>query len=307
MIGKQEGMTVYRIREAAGKGEATIVPELGAVMSSLRLAGPGGLRELLYCHPHFWDPAAERTRGGFPFLFPVCGRLERDGASGAYLFEGQLYSMKNHGFSMRVPWEVVKADDTSLVVSLTDSEESRRLYPFGFRVTLTFRFEGGTFVIDQAYENTGTRPLPYYAGFHPYFLTPAPGRGKDATMLDYKPAARWVYNARLTEVVATEAPPAMPRSVTDPAINEMLTTVGADRETRLVYPDGMVLHARADGVEDPGLFPFVQLYTMEDRPFFCVEPWMGFPNALNTATGSRWIAPGKTDHGRMAVWTSHKK
>jgi galactose mutarotase-like enzyme len=207
---------------------------------------------------------------------------------------------------MREPWQVVKADDVSLTVRLVDSGPSRTAFPFPFRLTLTFRFDAGAFAIDQAYENTGTRTMPYYAGFHPFFATPEPAQGKEATQLDYKPVCHWVYNDTLTDVCRTAAPPAMPRSVADPAINEMLTRVETDREVRLRHPDGWVIHTRADGIEDAGMFPFVQLYTMPDRPFFCVEPWMGFPNALNTASGARWLAPGQSEHGRLMVWTSHE-
>lgn len=302
----ENGCVVYRLSAADGHGEATIVPALGAVVSSLRLPGPAGLREVLYQHPHFWDPAVERTRGGIPFLFPVCGRLERGGAAGTYLLDGQLHDLKIHGFAMRVPWQVVKADDVSLTARLVDSEVSRAAFPFPFRVTLTFRFEAGAFVIDQAYENPGTRAMPYYAGFHPFFATPEPGQGKETTRLEYKPVSRWLYNDRLTDICGNEPPPDLPRSVADPLIGETLTRVGADREVRLVHADGVVVHSRADGVEDEEMFPYVQLYTMPDRPFYCVEPWMGFPNALNTVSGARWLAPGRTEHGRLTVWTSHK-
>ena len=304
LIETEQGFKVYRIRAATGGGEAAIVPELGAVVSSLRLPGPDGLREVLFRHPHFWDPAAVRTRGGIPFLFPVCGRLERNGQSGAYLFDGHVYEMKIHGFAMRGPWEVVKADGASLTVCLADSPASLGQFPFSFRIMLVFRFEGEAFVIDQSYENTGKRAFPYYAGFHPYFLTPEPGAGKEAVMLNYKPCARWLMNERLTDIVGTVAPPAMPCSLTDPAINEILTQVGPDREVVFTYPDGLELHTRADGLDDPAMFPFVQLYTMADRPFYCVEPWMGFPNALNAAAGARWLAAGQTERGRLHVWTS---
>lgn len=304
MMATEQGFKVCRLRDVSGGGEATIVPELGGIVSSLRLPWAGESREVLFRHPHFWDPGAERTRGGIPFLFPVCGRMQRDGASGVYIVGGRVYAMKIHGFSMRGPWQTIRADETAVTVALADSAESRTQYPFAFRLNLTFRFEQGAFLIDQTYENTGKVPLPYYAGFHPYFLTPDPGAGKDSVILDYAPVARWAYNATLTDIAGKVAAPALPTRITDPAINEALTEVGADREVRLRYPDGVVLHTRADGVEDPAMFRFVQLYTMDDRPFFCVEPWMGFPNGMNTVDGVRWLAAGAVEHGCLRVWTS---
>ena len=36
---------------------------------------------------------------------------------------------------------------------------------------------------------------------------------------------------------------------------------------------------------------------MADQPFFCVEPWMGHPNAMNTVAGVHWLAPGGSVRG----------
>ena len=69
-------------------------------------------------------------------------------------------------------------------------------------------------------------------------------------------------------------------------------------------PDGTTIHMIAEGVEDKDMFPYVQLYTVEDQPFFCVEPWMGFPNALNTVAGSRWLEPGRSEKGVLKIWTT---
>jgi galactose mutarotase-like enzyme len=304
MIRKQSGVEVYTIRAEDGSAEAEVIPAFGAIVSSLRLPWQGALREVLFQHPFFWDAQSERTRGGYPFLFPVCGRLERDGVAGGYLYDAHVYQMKNHGFSMRMPWTVAGADASSVTVELRDTAETRLQYPFGFKVTLRFALQRGAFVIEQSYVNTGAVSMPYYAGFHPYYLTPPPGTGKERVRLSYAARSQLRYNARLTDVTGREAPPVLPQNITAPELNERLTEVAPGTDVELIYPDGMVLHTLAEGVEDPDLFPFVQLYTMDDRPFFCVEPWMGFPNALNTAKGCRWLAPGQGERGCLKVWIS---
>lgn len=302
-MAQQNGYEVYRLVADDGTVEAEIVPALGAIVSSLRLPAAGGLREVLFQHPFFWDPQAQRTRGGIPFLFPVCGRLERDGQAGAWLYDGQVRQMTIHGFSMRLPWEVLESGPSHLAVALRDTEATRMAYPFAFEVVLRFTARGGALSIEQEYRNRGDEPMPYYAGFHPYYLTPEPGPGKDAVRLELPVTSMLRYNDRLTDVVGRDAAPPMPQSVSSPAIHERLTEVTV-AEATLRYPDGLALHTRADGVEDPGMFPLVQLYTMADRPFFCVEPWMGFPNALNAVKGVRWLGPGRRESGVLKVWTT---
>jgi len=304
MSERKHGIEVCRIEAADGSGEAELVPEWGAIVSSLQLKWRGAPRELLFQHAFFWDRESERTRGGLPFLFPICGRLERDGVAGAYLYDGCRHEMKIHGFSLRMPWTVTGQTASSLTATLRDTEATRASYPFRFEVALQFEVNAGALTIRQTYANTGDVPLPYYAGFHPYYLTPPSGQGKERVRIGYDMAAMYRCNARLTDVVERLPPAPMPAPVTDPLLHERLTAIGSDREIRLEFPDGMTLHARAEGVEDAGMFRFVQLYTMADKPFFCVEPWMAAPNTLNAVTGCRWVKPGEAEHGLLTVWTS---
>ncbi len=300
---KTNGIDTWTIEAGDGMTRATFVPELGAIGSSLILPGPDGPRETLFQHEYFWDPDASLTRGGLPFLFPVCGRLERGGKEEAYLYESRWYSMKIHGFAHRLPWKVIAADDPAgLVLELSSNERTREQYPFAFTVRLSLRVEPGRLLCEQTYENHGERSLPYYAGFHPYFLTPPPDGGKSDVRIELAPERVLAYNASLTDIAGVKSTqPTFPAAVTDPRINEQLLRMGVDKNVNLRFPDGFAIRVRAEGESDPDMFPYVQLYTMDDKPFFCVEPWMGVPNALNTVTGVRWLASGHTETGCLLI------
>lgn len=295
----QHGYEVHTIVSSDGGTRASFVPEKGGMGSSLVIGG----RELLFQHDFFWERQTEKIPGGWPFLFPICGRLERVGQAGQYLYDGHLRQMQSHGFGPRIPWKVIETDrEDTLILQLTDTEATRQMYPFRFEVRLTYRAEKDALACEQIYANRGNVAMPYYAGFHPYFRIPAPGAGKEKVQLDYKPVRAFKYNERLTDLAGETAVPRLPAAVTDPAINERITRVGEDRETKLTLPDGLTIHLAAEGVEDSDLFPYIQLYTMADKPFFCVEPWMGFPNALNTVAGARWLKPGQSERGILRVW-----
>ena len=76
-----------------------------------------------------------------------------------------------------------------------------------------------------------------------------------------------------------------------------------DAVSHLVLPDGVRLHLQAQEAT-PGvrLFRYVQCYTMPDLPFFCIEPWMHLPNALNGLPDLRRIPPGATDRAGIRLW-----
>jgi galactose mutarotase-like enzyme len=287
-----ESFTVWTITAANGAA-ASIVPELGGIVSSLMLPVGDTLCETLFRQPWFWDRTTERTRGGIPFIFPICGRLERDGQQDTYLYDGQRYAMPIHGFASRKPWRVVVADrEDRIEIELTDDETTQRCYPFAFRLRLAYYIENDGLCCEQTYINRGDRPMPLYAGFHPYLLTPPHGQGKESVMLSCEPLRAFEYNARLTDIAGVKPTPAMPVPITAAEINELLIEVREGSAAALLFPDKHRLLISAGGVDMARLFPYLQFYTMADQPFFCVEPWMGHPNALNTVTGAQWLAPG---------------
>jgi len=297
----QPPFEVLTIR-APGGATAVIVPELGGIVSSLELPWAGALHETLFQHAFFWERDTPRTRGGIPFIFPICGRLERDGQPGTYLYDGRRYTLPIHGFASRMPWRVQNADHASrLVLSLTDTAQTRATYPFAFTLTLAYQIEDDGLRCEQTYTNHSDMPMPFYAGFHPYFLTPEPGHGKDDVQLSCDVLRALAYNQRLTDIAGVRPLPPLPASIGAPAVNDLLTMPAPGTGATLAFPDGHTLALRAGGIERPALFAYLQFYTMPDQPFFCMEPWMGHPNALNAVTGAHWLQPGETTHGVLDV------
>lgn len=286
------GLRVCAIAAADGRFRAEIVPALGGVVSSLQLPGPDGRpRECLYRHAWFWDPHTDATRGGSPVLFPVCGRLLKDGQPGRYETGGRPHVLPLHGFAMRLPWTV--GDDSrpdALELRLADTAETRAMYPFSFELTLRHAVSDQGYACRLTVANTGDRPMPYYAGFHPYFLTPPPGAGKEHTLFGAQPVTRWLYNPGKTEITVAAPAPAFPMPVARVDVNELLLELGERRETHLVFPDGFELRQDASA-----LLRYRQFYTMAEEPFFCDEAWMAPPGSLNRPGAARELPPGQAD------------
>ena len=286
------GLRVCAIAAADGRFRAEIVPALGGGVASLQLPGPDGRpRECLYRHAWFWDPGTDATRGGSPVLFPVCGRLLKDGQPGRYETGGRPYVLPLHGFAMRLPWTV--GDDSrpdALELRLADTAETRAMYPFSFELTLRHAVSDHGYACRLTVANTGDRPMPYYAGFHPYFLTPPPGAGKEQTLFGAQPVTRWLYNPGKTEITGPAPAPAFPLPVDRVDVNELLLELGERHETRLRFPDGFELRQDASA-----LLRYRQFYTMAEEPFFCDEAWMAPPGSLNRPGAARELPPGQAD------------
>lgn len=296
------GATIYTIVSGDGQSRATFIPEKGGICYSIIFPDGGKERELLFLHDYFKQSHWFDLPGGWPFLFPVCARVERNGKPGHYLYEGNIYKMPQHGFAWQSVWEVEnssKADE--LIMVLRDSSATHVFYPFSFEVKLLYKIGNGILVCEQIYTNLNQHPMPYSAGFHPYFLTPLPGQGKENIILDYQPVKCFRYNERYTDLIGTQPLFSLPTAITNPDINEKLTLLTTNKKTFLKFPQQFTLEIGATGIEDLDLFPYLQLYTMLDKPFFCVEPWMSFPNAINTVKGMRWLQPGQSEKGILTL------
>lgn len=295
-------MKVYTITSADGQTRASFVPEKGGAGSSIIMPYQGQERELLFLHDHFWDKDNPTFPGGWPFLFPICGRLERMGKAGDYLYDGDVYNLPLHGFAYLMPWQVVHETSASLTMELTDNKDTLAVYPFAFKVRLTYKVINGKLICEQTYTNTGTKPMPYYAGFHPYFITPPAQAGKEKVMLDFKQLRHFRYNERITDLQGEQQLFDLPISAADPKIIEQLVEVPADNVVHLHFVDDFNLYMQAKGDKDAQMFRYIHLYTDASQPYICIEPIMGFPNALNTAYGSRWLLPNQSEAGIVELY-----
>ncbi len=44
---------------------------------------------------------------------------------------------------------------------------------------------------------------------------------------------------------------------------------------------------------EPELMQYVVLWSRQGEGFYCIEPWMGLPDAIATGFGLKWLEPGQ--------------
>jgi galactose mutarotase-like enzyme len=286
------------ICSADGRTEASFIPEKGGICCSIIMPHGKTDRELLFLPDDFWQIDNHELAGGLSFLFPICGNLERMGVEGNYLHDGNIYHLPTHGFSWNMPWKVINAASDTVILELTDTKDTLVMYPFSFKIQLIYKISDAKLTCEQVYTNIGTEPMVYYAGFQPYFLTPAHDEGKEQVILNFRPKRLFRYNDQFTDLIGEKKPFEVPISIADHSMNEQLAEVDENSIVHLKYPNGFNLYMKTCE-----LFRYQQKSTVPQKPFICIEPWMGFPNALNTAIGSRWLMPGERETGCLELWS----
>jgi galactose mutarotase-like enzyme len=258
---------------ANGTQSLQVVPERGGIVTSWSIAG----NELFYLdHERFTDPQLS-VRGGIPVLFPICGNLPDD----TYSVGGQQYQLKQHGFARDLPWQLVAQEaseqSASLTVALVSTPATLAVYPFDFRVELEYVLTANQLEIRQRVtNNTPGQVMPFSIGYHPYFAAAhKPGLKIDIPSAQYfqKTGEAHPYSGSF-DFTGDEIDVAfsdLQRPAASVATADTVITTSWD------YPHGHVI-----------------FWAVPGKDFYCLEPWTGLRNAMNTGKDLIQIASGET-------------
>jgi galactose mutarotase-like enzyme len=271
-VTEQDGL--WTLRDDTAPSQAMVLPHRGGIVLSWSV----GDREVLYLDRERFANPELSIRGGIPLLFPICGNLAED----SYTWQGQTYKLSQHGFARNLPWEVTDhsiVTAASLTVTLVSNAQTLAVYPFPFRLDYVYSLQGNRLELKFRHTNTGTEPMPFATGIHPYFLAP------DKHQLSFHiPAHQFIPKGETTpqpfsgafdfdrEEIDVALMPLTDRvaKVIDRARNLELTLTYDDHYSTLVF------------------------WTVKGKDFYCLEPWSAPRNALNTGAHLLRVEPGET-------------
>ena len=259
----------------------------------VRLRDRNGLDLLWDGDPAFWN-------GRSPILFPIVGEAKGNRIRVA----GRHYEIGRHGFARTSRFVLVSSGTEHCTWRLEASEATRRQYPFGFRLDITYRIEAGVLEMTAAVTNTGGDAMPAAFGFHPALRWPLPYG---------KPRAAH-------EIVFERDEPAPIRRPVDGLLSlaQYPTPV---RDRRLVLRDDLfeagamvfdglasrsLVYGEALRVSFPHM-PHLGIWTKPGAGFVCIEPWQGhaspedFDGDLADKPGMIAIMPGTTESFAMSI------
>jgi galactose mutarotase-like enzyme len=264
----------YHLEDRQSGGRLKVVPERGGIISQWQVQG----QEILYLDAQrFQDPNLS-VRGGIPILFPICGNLPND----QYHLDGQVYSLKQHGFARNLAWQVLEQSTdgaASLTLGLRSTPETLALYPFVFELRFTYQLRGNSLRIHQQYTNQSPQVMPFATGFHPYFQV------ADKRQLQLEIPAQ-AYQDQQTK---TNHPY---QGDFDWQRQEMDFAFTPIRQLTTGFRDlARGLQIRLDFSEH---FSTLVFWTLKDKDYICLEPWSAPRNALNTGEQLTHLAPYST-------------
>ncbi len=252
--------------------------------------------ERLWCaDPAVWGRHA-------PLLFPLIGRLRE----GYYELHGARVEAPTHGFCRDRVFAVEQVSATKARFTTTHDDETRAVYPFGFKLCVEYELDGRTLVKTHYVENAGADPMPFELGGHEaYAVRLLPGE----RMADY-----YVQFEGVDHLEAFDMDEAgilkLPKRVVplqDGRLTKTPEQLGLDTVVLENVPGSCVTLACAKSehavrVEFPD-FPYLGIWTAQGKGeprYLCIEPWSALPDGyfapreLSEKPGVRTLAPGES-------------
>lgn len=246
-----------------------VIDSIGAQLISLK--GADGTEYIWQRDPKFWGKCS-------PVLFPIVGNCRNDKT----ILEGQTFNITKHGFCREQDFSVSGQTERDAVFHLTDSEETKKIYPYSFCLSLAYALKDGALSITYTVENTDDKPIHYCLGAHPGFNCPMES---EAAFEDYdlvfeqeETISSMAYHSDVLEFVPSDRIERLDHSRILPVSRDLFKDDAVyfdDLKSRQV---SILNRNTKRGVEVsfPG-FETVAFWTPypEEAPFVCIEPWNG--------------------------------
>lgn len=284
-------------RWQVGKSTFLALPEQGARLMNWHLGlGDGSTRDILYWPEDADFGAFPTIRGGNPILFPFNARTFDAGEKGFWRDPtGIRRVMPMHGFARESEFKITRLDARGFTAVLVPGETARQAYPFNYEFTVAYRFSELGLACELTLRNLDSQPIPWSAGHHFYFTLPW---SEGLTRGDYSlriPATR-THRQDHANGKLLPGPMLKPEERLDnPALIDTLH-LGLKTNTVTFGPidgPGQVSVRHGTTAVPPAEATFVTWSASADAPFFCIEPWMGPPNAPENKIGLHWVQPGQ--------------
>ncbi len=242
-------------------------------------------------------------------LIPFPNRV-RDGV---YVFEGKKYALPInepqrhnaiHGFIFKRPFSVQRQWKTETTVAVQLFYRYPGDYPgfpFPFEVTLDYKLSLHAFEVQVQVENTGSSPMPFGDGWHPYFQLKSP-----IETLELK-----IPSTEILELDEQMIPTGKSRTFVNFSDFQPIGDTVLDTVYRLDNEIGIVAAELTDPTEDvklhvwqetgPGKYNFMVAFTPPQRQSVAIEPMTCSTNAFNSGDGLLILKPGEIFEARHGV------
>lgn len=217
-------------------------------------------------NPDFWPKHS-------PVLFPIVGSLKND----TYTFNEKEYQLSRHGFARDMEFQLIGKTESSATFSLSYNEETLQEYPFKFELQILYQLENNKLNIAYKVINKQQKQLPFSIGAHPAFALP---REFSDYSIQFEKEEKLEYslleNGLISNITETLDTSNNTVSLNYKLFENDALVFKTIQSSSLTILENSKPYIKVD-FED---FPNLGIWTKENAPFICIEPWFGYSDTL---------------------------
>jgi galactose mutarotase-like enzyme len=209
-----------------------------------------------------------------PILFPIVGRLKND----SYTFNGKTYQLPRHGFARNMEFTFDKKSDSQVIFELNETEETKAIYPFSFKLLMAYTLMENELVIEYFVRNQSDEVLPFSIGAHPAFAISdklenysLEFNAIDTFETHHLENESFIGKTTLVDTKNNAIALNFTLFEKDALVFKQLNS----NEVILKNKDKAILKVNYDH------FPYLGIWTKQNAPFLCIEPWCGLADSNN--------------------------
>ncbi|NVY95777.1 aldose 1-epimerase family protein [Lactobacillus sp. DCY120] len=223
-----------------------------------------------------WGAKKEVWGRHAPVLFPIVGRLQAN----QYQWQGQSFTMTQHGFARDQEFTVTRQTATQVSLRLKANSQTLAQYPFQFSLVISYVLRANSVYVTYNIQNQDQQPLIFGIGGHPGFN------------FDYqKPQAQLLikYPQQVQKLSLDDS------GLVDPYQPELFQSDSVAFRQQSFVNDAWIYQNRAQNVFTLAYAgqPQVSLVTTapylgvwsaypQTDQFVCIEPWWGIADTVDS-------------------------
>lgn len=211
-----------------------------------------------------------------PVLFPIVGTLKNN----SYTYEGKEYQLSRHGFARDMEFTLINKTENSATLSLFSSSKSHQIYPFDFELQISYTLHQNKLIIVYQISNNSHTTMPFSIGAHPAFALSKPFE---------KYSLAFEYPEKLTSYELENDFLSAKSSTLEMKGNQVALSYSLFEKDALIFKKLQSKNVTILENQKPLLrvqfddFPNLGIWTKNNAPFLCIEPWLGYSDTLTTS------------------------
>ena len=220
-------------------------------------------------NPDFWGKHS-------PVLFPIVGTLKNN----TYTVNGKEYQLPRHGFARDMEFQLIGKTENSATFSLQSNVETLKIYPFEFELQLIYTLQENALDIQYKVINKSETKMPFSIGAHPAIALP---ENFESYALKFEREEVLKYYLLENDLISNKTEVLETKNSLVPLNYKLFENDALIFKTlesnSLTILENSKPYIKVD-FED---FPSLGIWTKEQAPFICIEPWLGYSDtAVNS-------------------------